>query len=484
MAERIRPDICVVGAGAGALQAAMQVAAFGVGVVLVDPPGVRPRPQGGEAVRTGRLPLSALIGAAKRAHDAAQAPALGVRAGPIDVDFARVREHVENVLRARAPNLARERLAGLGVRVIEGAARFRNADTLVVAGDIEIAARRFVVATGSSSAVPPIAGLEGTPYLTAETVFDLTVCPAHLIVIGASAAGLEFAQAFRRLGAPVTVLDAVGPLEDEDSECAAVVLDQLAREGIQIRSGTIASAAAHAQTEIQSEIHVLLAHAGGEETIVGSHLLVASGRWANVVGLGLDAAGIKYDEHGIAVDKGLKTTNKRVYAIGDVTDGRKPAHAAQHEASLVVRNALFRLPVKHDPEAVPRVTFTDPELAQVGLTEAVARQRGRQVGVLRWPYRENDRAHAEGEARGHIKLVISKRGRILGVTIVGAGAGELITVWTLAIDRHIDVSAVAGIVVPYPTLGEIGKAAASTYFIGSLTSSRVRRIIAWLRRFG
>jgi pyruvate/2-oxoglutarate dehydrogenase complex dihydrolipoamide dehydrogenase (E3) component len=211
---------------------------------------------------------------------------------------------------------------------------------------------------------------------------------------------------------------------------------------------------------------------------------VASGRWANVVGLGLDAAGIRYDEHGIAVDKRLKTTNKRVYAIGDVAGGQKPAHAAEHEAGLVVRNALFRLPVRHDPEALARVTFTDPELAQVGLTEAVARQRGYRIRVLRWPYRENDRAHAEREPRGHIKLVTGKRGRVLGVTIVGAGAGELITIWSLAIDRRIDVPAIAGIVVPYPTLGEIGKAAATTYFMGSLTSSWVRRIIAWLRRLG
>jgi pyruvate/2-oxoglutarate dehydrogenase complex dihydrolipoamide dehydrogenase (E3) component len=213
--------------------------------------------------------------------------------------------------------------------------------------------------------------------------------------------------------------------------------------------------------------------------------LIAGGRWANVVGLGLDDAGIKFDEHGIAVDKGLRTSNKRVYAIGDVTrGGQQPAHAADHEAGLVVRNALFRLPVRYDPEAIPRVTFTDPELAQVGLTEAVARSRGYAIRVLRWPYRENDRAHAEGEARGHIKIVAGKRGRILGVTIVGAGAGELIAVWTLAINRRIDLGAIAGIVVPYPTLGEIGKGAATTYLMSSLTRSPMRRIIGLLRRFG
>jgi pyruvate/2-oxoglutarate dehydrogenase complex dihydrolipoamide dehydrogenase (E3) component len=264
-----------------------------------------------------------------------------------------------------------------------------------------------------------------------------------------------------------------------DPECAAVVLDQLVREGIAIRRGLVASVA-----QAQSELQVLLTHESGQETITGSHLLVAGGRYANVVGLGLDAAGIKFDERGIAVDKKLRTTNSRVYAIGDVTGGRQSAHAADHEAALVVRNALFRLPVRYDPEAIPRVTFTDPELAQLGLTETVAQRRGYGIRVLRWPYRENDRAYAEGQARGHIKIVAGKRGRILGVTIVGAGAGELINVWTLAINRRIDLATLAGIVVPYPTLGEIGKGAATTYLMSSLTGSGVRRIISLLRRFG
>jgi pyruvate/2-oxoglutarate dehydrogenase complex dihydrolipoamide dehydrogenase (E3) component len=489
MPEMIRPDICVIGVGAGGLQVAAQVAAYGVEVVLVDPVGGQLGPAGGNAVRAGRLPLTALIAAARRAYGAAQSPTFGVRVPSIEVDFGRVLERVKDVIGGRAPNYARERLAGLGVRVIEGVARFKDPSTLAVAADLEIAARRFVIATGSSSAIPPIAGLEAVPYLTAECAFDLKSCPAHLIVIGAGSVGLEFAQAFRRLGAKVTVLDALQPLAQEDPECAAVVLDQFVREGIRICRGVVARVAAEkSQSEVQSEVHVLLTHAGGEETIIGSHLLVASGRRANVVGLGLDAAGIKYDGHGIAIDRRLRTTNRRVYAIGEVTGGGQCAHAADHAAGLVVRNALFRLPVRYDPEAMPRVTFTDPELAQVGLTEAAARRRGHGTGngirVLRWPYRENDRAHAEGEARGHIKIVVGKRGRILGVTIVGAGAGELITVWTLAIDRRVDLGAVAGIVVPYATLGEIGKWAARTYLTSSLTSSSVRRIIAWLRRFG
>jgi pyruvate/2-oxoglutarate dehydrogenase complex dihydrolipoamide dehydrogenase (E3) component len=488
MPETIRPDICVIGAAAGGPQAAVLAAGFGVPVVLVDPgPGGH---TGAAAIRAGHLPLSALAAAATRAHAAARSPDFGVQAKSIRIDFERVRAHVQAVVAARAPNLAPERLGGLGVRVIAGAARFKDAGTLAVAGDVEIAARRFVIATGSSPALPPIAGLDAVACLTTETALDLACCPEHLIIIGAGPIGLEFAQAFRRLGAEVTVLDAAAPMATHDPECVAVVLDQLAREGIRLRRGTIARVAAEqSPTQPQSKLHVLfndVVRAGhdGEQTIEGSHLMVAGERWANVVGLGLDAAGIKFDEHGIAVDKALKTSNRRVYAIGDVTGEPQPAHVAEHQAGLVVRNALFRLPVRFDPEGVPRVMLTDPELAQTGLTEAAARRRRQRIRVLRWPYWENDRAHAEGEVRGHVKVLTNARGRILGVTIVGAGAGELITSWTLAIGLGGNIRALAGIVMPYPTLAEIGKWAAATYLTSGLTSPWVRRIIAMLRRLG
>ena len=310
MPDKLRPDICIIGAGTAGMQAALQAAAFGVRPVLVDvggDPAARGHNgarMGSDALRAGRLPLASLIAAARRAHAVAQSGAFGVRAGAVEIDFDRVRRYVHGVIAARTPNLARERLAALGVRVIEGAARFQDRATLVV-GEVEIAARRFIIATGSTSALPPIAGLDAAPHLTTETVFDLTTCPAHLVVIGAGAAGLEFAQAFRRLGAKVTVLDAQGPLPPEDPECAAVLLDQLAREGVEMRVGTIArveEAPPHSKWKVQ----VRLAGEGGEEVIVASHLLVADERWANVVGLGLDAAGVKYDEHGVVVDAGSR----------------------------------------------------------------------------------------------------------------------------------------------------------------------------------
>ena len=474
MAERLQPDICVIGAGSGGLSVAAAAAAFGVSVVLIEKDKM-----GGECLNTGCVPSKALIAAGKRAHALADARAFGVSAGPADVDFAKVHRHVHDVIAAIAPNDSKERFNGLGVRVIAGAARFKDRNTVVVGDGIEIAARRFVIATGSSPALPPIAGLEAVPYLTNETVFDLTARPEHLVVIGAGAIGLELAQAFHRLGAAVTVLEAGEPLAREDGECAAIVLDALAREGVIVRSNVTV-----ARVEgTGAKIKVVLA-GDGEEAIEGSHLLIATGRRANTDGLALEQARIACDRNGIVVNKRLKTTNRRVYAIGDVAGRGQFTHLANYHAGLVIRNALFRLPVKVNADLVPRVTFTDPELAHVGLTEAQARARGLSIRLLRWPYHENDRAQTERETVGHIKVVTDGRGNIRGATIVGAGAGELITTWTLAIDRGLPIRALAGIIVPYPTLAEIGKRAAITYFTPSLTNVWVRRIIALLRRFG
>jgi pyruvate/2-oxoglutarate dehydrogenase complex dihydrolipoamide dehydrogenase (E3) component len=479
MAEVLTPDICVIGAGSGGLTVAAAAASFGVPVVLVEKGKM-----GGDCLNTGCVPSKSLIAAGKHARALARANAFGVSARGVDIDFAGVHRHVHEVIAAIEPNDSRERFTALGVRVIEGAARFLDAQTVTVSrsggGEIEIKARRFVIATGSSPSLPPIPGLDGTGHLTNETVFDLTVRPDHLIVIGAGPLGLELAQAFRRLGSAVTVLDAGQPLAREDPECAGVVLEALAREGVDIRTA-IAVARVEAA---DGGVKVVVRGAGGEETLRASHLLLATGRRANTDGLGLDQAGIRHDSAGIAVDKGLKTTNKRVYAIGDVAGGAQFTHLANYHAGLVIRNALFRLPVRVNEDAVPRVTFTDPELAHVGLTEGQARGRGVDFRVLRWPYHENDRAQTERETLGHIKVITSRHGRILGASIVGAAAGELITTWTLAIARGLNVRALAGIIVPYPTLAEVGKRAAMTYFTPGLTSGFVQRIIAWLRRLG
>jgi pyruvate/2-oxoglutarate dehydrogenase complex dihydrolipoamide dehydrogenase (E3) component len=474
MAELLRPDICVIGGGSGGLSVAAAAAAFGVPVVLIEKGHM-----GGDCLNTGCVPSKSLVAAAKRARIIAEAAPFGITARDVGIDFRRVHDHVHEVIAAIAPNDSKERFTGLGVRVIEGCARFRDQSTVAVGDNIEIAARRFVIATGSSPAIPTIAGLDATMHFTNDTIFDLATRPEHLIIIGAGPIGLELAQAFRRLGSAVTVLEAAAPLSGEDAECAAIVLDQLAREGIAIRNGVAVSRVTHAE----SKVRVVL-NSGSEETVEGSHLLVATGRRPNVDGLGLSEAGIAYSGKGITVDNGLRTSNRRVYAIGDVAGGPQFTHAANYHAGLVIRNALFRLPVRADTAAIPRVTFTDPELAHVGLTETDARQRGHVIRVLRWPYQENDRAQTERETHGHIKVITSKYGRILGVSIIGTAAGELISVWVLAIAQRANIRTMAGMIMPYPTLSEIGKRAAVTYFTASLTSPWVRRIITLLRRFG
>jgi len=476
MAETLTPDICVIGGGSGGLSVAAVAAAFGVSAVLVER-----HKMGGDCLNTGCVPAKALLAAAKRAALMRDSRAFGVSAASVAVDFARVHDHVHEVIAAIAPTDSAERFAGLGVRVIKGHAKFKDRRTVVIGDDYEIRARRFVIATGSTPAVPPIPGLDSGPYLTNDTIFDLTELPRHLIVIGAGPIGLEMAQAFRRLGSEVTVLEQAAPLAKDDPEAADIVLAQLEREGVVIRSGVKVVRVAHAG----GQVTVTIDAAGEEQFMIGSHVLVATGRKPTVDGLDLEAARVRYDRSGIFVNRKLKTANKRVYAVGDVVaGGLRFTHAANYHAGLVIRNVLFRLPVRVNNNAVPWVTFTEPELAQAGLTEAQARKRGITMRIMRWPYHDNDRAQAERTKHGHIKIITNKKGKILGATIVGARAGELIATWALAIAQGLNVRAFTGVVLPYPTLAEIGKRAAVDFFTPSLTRPWVRRIIAWLRIFG
>jgi pyruvate/2-oxoglutarate dehydrogenase complex dihydrolipoamide dehydrogenase (E3) component len=477
--SELRPDICVIGGGAGGLAAAAAAAAMGVPVVLIEKGRM-----GGQSLNSGSVPSKALIAAASHANVLRSGARFGVKGVRTGVDFPAVNAHVRRAIGAIAPQDSTERFAGLGVRVIAGTARFTDAAT-VAAGGTSVQARRFIIATGSLPVIPAIPGLAEAPYLTSETVFDLTDCPRHLIIIGAGRTGLELAQAFRRLGSDVTVLEAAMPLQREDRECAAVVLDALAEEGIKLRSGVRIAQI----RRVLARVQVVLAGAGdtassGEEMIEGSHLLVAAGRRPNIDSLDLDAAGIRHEPDRIIVDKRLRTTNKNVYAIGDVIGGPRFTHAANHHAGLVVRNALFRHPIAVDPRIIPRVVFTDPEVAHVGLREDEARLEAGAVRILRWPYRENDRAITTASTKGHIKVITGRRGDILGATIVGAQAAEDIAIWTLAVTQKLNIGALAGLVLPYPSYAELGKRAAITYFMRGLTTARVRRIIGWLRRLG
>jgi len=369
-----------------------------------------------------------------------------------------------------------ERFERFGVRVLRAEARFTNPHT-VRAGDIEIRPRRFVIATGSHPAVPAIPGLDRTPYLTNETVFANRERPEHLVVIGGGPIGIEMAQAHRRLGARVTVLD-IGPLlPRDDPELVAFLAQRLTSEGI----------AAHPRVEITNierdgEAIVLRLADGGR--ITGSHLLVAAGRRPSIEALDLPAAGIEASAKGIAVDARMRTTNRRAFAVGDVTGGPQFTHVANYHAGIVIRNALFRLPAKIDYRALPWVTYTDPELAQVGLTEVAARAAGVVVRVLRWPFVENDRAQTERDTEGLVKVVLQRNGRVLGASILGAAAGDLILPWALAISQKLKIGALANLIAPYPTRSEASKRAAGCYYTPTLFSSRTRRLVRLLAHFG
>jgi pyruvate/2-oxoglutarate dehydrogenase complex dihydrolipoamide dehydrogenase (E3) component len=467
--QGLTPDICVIGAGSGGLAAATAAAAFGASVVLVARDTMGDRPD------AGILAAHALLATARRAEAMRNAASFGLKPPRVAVDFREVRAHLRTVSAAVAPRTATERLAGLGIRLVVGAARFTDARAVAVDDDVEIKARRFVIASDAVMAPPPIPGLDATPYLTVDTVAELTALPKQLIVIGAGSQGLALAQAFRRLGADVTVLDGTAPLPDEDPECVQIVLDQLEREGVLLRTAASIVSVAKARTRI------LVTLADGE-AVEGTHLLVATARQPATAGLDLDKAGIATGPSGVVVDRRMRTTNKRVYAIGEVTGAPPLIHLAEAQAELVVGQALSRS--RTTVAAVPRVTFTDPELAHVGLTEVQARAGHRHLRILRWPYQESDRAQAERATAGHIKVVTTARGVILGVTIAGAGAGEMIGIWALALARRLNIRAMTEFIVPYPTLAEISRRAAQSAFTVRLTSSFVRRIIAFFRWFG
>jgi len=471
----IKADLCVIGGGSGGLSVAAGAVQMGASVVLFE----RGR-MGGDCLNYGCVPSKALLAAGHAAAAARGAGRFGVVLPEPEIDFARVHGHVHDVIAGIAPHDSVERFEELGVKVIQAAASFTDSRT-VAGGGYQVRARRFVIATGSSAAIPPVAGLADTPYLTNETIFELTERPAHLLIIGGGPIGCELAEAHRNLGSRVTVIEAAKLLGNEDPEAAALVRAHLEKIGVTLLEGALVREASGSDGSIALSVE----KDGSLEKIEGSHLLVAAGRRANLDGLGLEAAGIETTRTGIKVDAGLKTSNRRVYAIGDAAGGLQFTHVAGYHASVVIRNALFRLPSKADMSAVPRVTYTDPELAHVGLMEAEARAKhGEKVRVLKWTYQENDRARAERATEGFVKVIVLKNGRVVGSTIVGRNAGELIHGWSLAIGQKIKIGAIASSIVAYPTLSEIGKRAAGSFFTETLFSPRMRKIVRFLAAFG
>lgn len=469
----LKPDICVIGAGSGGLSVAAAAAAFGVSVVLIE----RSR-MGGECLNTGCVPSKSLITAARHAQSARVAHQFGVKLAAPQTDWHAVHAHIRQVIDGIAPHDSVERFTTLGVNVIEAEGRFLDART-VEAGRRLICARHFVVATGSAPRIPDIPGLQDIPYLTNETLFEAPREIGHLLVLGGGAVGIEMAQAYRRLGAAVTLASRGELLSREDPELVAPIRMQLEAEGVSIHTYAEVS---KAESGEGGRVRLVLKNGTRLEA---THLLVATGRRPVLENLGLEKAGVAWEPDGIRVAKDLRTTNRRVYAIGDcVSGGERFTHVANAHAGLVIRSALFRLPVSIKPQLLPRTVYATPELAQIGLTESQARSQGLAPTILRIPFTENDRARTGLETEGLVKLVAGPRGRILGIGITGPEAGEQIALWSLALSKKLKLSDIAGTVLPYPTRAEAGKRAAVAYFAGAAKNPWLRRVLRILRVFG
>ncbi len=472
MVEVLTPDLCVIGGGSAGLTVAAAARAFDASVVLIEK-----HKMGGDCLNTGCVPSKALIAAAKHAHIGHTSPAFGVKFNAPEVDFAGVHDHIHDVIGSIAPHDSVERYEAMGVTVIQDEAKFIDRNTISVEGKF-IRARRFVIATGSRAMVPRIPGLAKVPYYTNETIFNLKERPSHLVIVGGGPIGMELAQAHQRLGARVTVVEMMQPLGKDDPELAAHALKRITEEGVVVRAETGVTKVAKSA----EGIIVSLEANKKEEDILCSHLLIAAGRVPNTDNLGLEEARITA-ERGIKVNAGMRTSNRRVYAIGDVTGGLQFTHVASYQASLVVRNALFGLPIRQNRDIIPWATYTDPEIANVGLSEEMARKKhGDKFRVLRWAYFENDRARAERQTEGLVKLIVAKNGKILGCGIAGTQAGELINLFSFAIANNLKIGSLLKFIAPYPTLGEMAKRIGVEFYRDKLENPWIGRWIDMIRK--
>lgn len=467
----ITTDLCIIGAGSGGLSIAAAASQMGARVVLVEGGEM-----GGDCLNVGCVPSKALIAAANHAHAMTTGAPFGIAPVTPKIDFAAVKDHIARVIETIAPVDSQARFEGLGVHVIRAYGRFISPTDLQAGGTI-IRARRFVIATGSRPLIPAIPGVETVPYLTNETIFALREKPSHLIIIGGGPIGIEMAQAHRRLGCMVTVIEGTRALGKDDPDLTAVVLDALRAEGVTILEGMSVARLSGTPGEVCASLQ-------DGTAITGSHILIAAGRNVALDGLDLAAANVDHTAKGVTVGADLRSSNRRVYAAGDAAGGMQFTHVAGYHAGVIIRSAMFGLPSRSKTAHIPWVTYTDPELAQVGLTEEQAKvAHGRAVTVTRFEFQHNDRAQTMGQPAGLIKVMVLK-GRPIGASIAGPQAGELIGLWALAISANLKMSAIAGMVAPYPTLGEISKRAAGAYFSPQLFANPlVKRVVRLVQRF-
>jgi len=467
-------ELCVIGAGSSGLSLVAGAAQLGYSTVLIEKAEM-----GGDCLNTGCVPSKALLKAGKAAQSFRDSDKFGVKSQEPEIDFAAVKQHVSSVIKTIEPHDSQERFEGLGATVIREEAKFIDENT-IQAGDQTITAKYIVICAGSRAFVPPIKGIETNKIYTNENIFDLTEKPEHLIVIGGGPIGIEMAQAHRRLGCKVSIIDMFSIMANDDPELVEVVRKQLEKEGIDLYEGTQVESISHAKDTVT----VYLKKGNESFNIKGSHLLVATGRQANSDKLDLEKAGVEFDRKGIKVDARLRTNKKHIFAAGDIAGGPQFTHIAGYHAGIIIRNICFKMPAKVDYSALPWVTYADPELANTGLThkQAIEKLGDDQVKTISWPFEENDRAQCEKSTAGLIKITALKNGKILGAGIVGPHAGELIGVWGLAISKGMKLKDITGMISPYPTFGEINKRVAGAWFTPSLFSDKTRKIVGFLKK--
>ena len=459
-------ELIVIGAGSAGLSVAAGAVQMGARVILIEGGEM-----GGDCLNTGCVPSKALIEAARHAKAAVAAAKLGVSCSQVAIDYASIMQHVHVTIATIEPHDSQERFENLGVRVIRGYARFTSKNAIIVENET-ITGRRIVVATGANAVTPPIKGLDQVGYFTNESFFENYDQPDHLIIVGGGPIGIEMAQAHAQLGIKTTLIERFEILPRELADTRDLVRKKLSHDGVTVfeNCDILGIKESDAIKSINLE---------DGQIIDGSHLLIATGRRANFQGLNLSAAGIETTDVGIKVDDSLRTTNRAVYAIGDVIGREQFTHVAGYHASLVVRSALFGLPAKVKTHHIPRVTYCDPEVASVGDISD-----GPGIEKYRVEYDGLDRAIAGDRAEGFAQMWV-KNGRVRGVTIVGAQAGELIHFWSLIIAQNLKLSKVSSVITPYPTLSDINKKLIGAYFTprlfdNAMIKSFVKRIQRWV----
>ncbi|QRN04559.1 NAD(P)-binding protein [Legionella sp. MW5194] len=469
-------DTAIIGAGAAGLSLAAGLSQLGLNVILIEK-GL----MGGDCLNYGCVPSKALIACAKNYWQARHSQSLGLLhfSSPREqLDFHQVMQHVRDTIDTLAVHDSVERFESLGVKVIQAQARFIDKKT-IQAGDYVIKARHIVIATGSSPAIPPIPGLDEVPYLTNETLFKLTDLPRHLLVIGGGPIGCELAQAFAMLGSRVSLLESQVILNRDDAECAAIVRQSMEKTGVHLYEGV----AIHRITHDAAGIRIIAQHHQKSLALDGSHLLVAAGRITPVDELNLDTAGIRCDGRHIAVNNRLRTTNRRVFAIGDAAGRLQFTHVANDHAGLVLKQIAFKLPVRLQEKAIPWATYTYPELAHVGLSEQDALQRPDHYRILKLDFKANDRANTDAKSQGLLKVIVTKKGTVSGVSLCAEDAGELIFPWILAVREQRSLRLFTDTIIPYPTRNELSKRLAGQFYAPKLFSPWVKKMVRLLSWF-